>query len=399
MTSRALAFSGPLLFSAGSLFLSVTVQQTSENPTSFANFAFLQVLLGTCSNFINGIATIPLTRLHALDNLRSGVRKQLLTTIAFISFFLGIVVLTIISTITRFEVAMIFMLCVTYSIRWALRGMLLASNRRTVPAISDMIFFLTVTIGISGFAYLRSANYDSMLFVFFLAIILSCFSYVAFVVEILKEKSETSILSVFRMENAWSLFTVVVTDIAANAHSYLINVFLGPSAFAPVALASLIARPVGVLLTAAIQLERAKLYKLAVSNMFSELNKYIIRFTLTLSLVVILYSAAAVFILSDFRDEILRGQYDFHFVLICFFLISTVSLAKIFREPIVEALQAVKGYKEIAFVTFSFSAISIAVVASLLVVTMLPVSALIGLAFAQTAFTIFGLVLYRRVFL
>lgn len=63
-------------------------------------------------------------------------------------------------------------------------------------------------------------------------------------------------LASFRRYGGWALIGVITTEITANLHAYVLALWFGPAAFAPVALLSLFFRPIPILMQALTQIER-----------------------------------------------------------------------------------------------------------------------------------------------
>jgi O-antigen/teichoic acid export membrane protein len=64
---------------------------------------------------------------------------------------------------------------------------------------------------------------------------------------------------VWKRQSAWTLIGVITTEATSNAHSYIVTLFAGPAAFAPIAVGMLFFRPVNVCITALTQLERPRM--------------------------------------------------------------------------------------------------------------------------------------------
>lgn len=62
--------------------------------------------------------------------------------------------------------------------------------------------------------------------------------------------------AIWRSDARWSLLGVLTTEMTVNAHSYLITFLLGPEAFAPIAAAALVVRPVVVVINPLAEFER-----------------------------------------------------------------------------------------------------------------------------------------------
>lgn len=67
---------------------------------------------------------------------------------------------------------------------------------------------------------------------------------------------------IWRRHSQWSLLGVLTTEATTNAHAYLLALFIGPVAFAPVAASALLIRPIGVVVNALGEFERPRIASL-----------------------------------------------------------------------------------------------------------------------------------------
>ncbi len=75
-----------------------------------------------------------------------------------------------------------------------------------------------------------------------------------------------------------ALLGVLTTEGTLNSHSYMITLFFGPAAFAPIAAAALLFRPVMVVLTSLAQIERPRLRQLLATKQVFEAKASLLRY-------------------------------------------------------------------------------------------------------------------------
>jgi len=133
-------------------------------------------------------------------------------------------------------------------------------------------------------------------------------------------------------------------ELSQNSHSYLISIFAGPQAFAPIALANLMFRPFAVVMAGLVQSERPLLSTLLSEKQFAQAKaccRKLRRIVLICLLVNIVLLALALYC---FDDVIAEKVGDFEaFVMILGVMVLICSL-RAFRFPIALQFQSLGAY-------------------------------------------------------
>jgi|GEM_PF-5732640 len=168
-------------------------------------------------------------------------------------------------------------------------------------------------------------------------------------------------------------------ELSQNSHSYLISIFAGPHAFAPIALANLMFRPFAVVMTGLVQAERPLISKMMFEKQYVQANGVCQKLTalvLTALAVNTVAVIGVVYLFEDYLMEKIGHLADFVVVLI---MILAVCIARAFR---------------FSFTLFFQSAGLFAVLKDSCLygglMTIVMVSALLSLGFIQTS--VFGVV-------
>lgn len=373
--SRLLPIIGTILFAGGNFLFSLYIQQSSDDPSLFARFALLQVLLGASSNFLNGFSTIPLTLHNTKNGISLYLYNKFIIVISIISpFYATIVSLGMsegddaLSMVVNYSV-----LIVLYNMRWFIRGIFISEGKRNETSLSDFLFFFIIsTYSVLGYFFLEF-DYERCLSIYSFAVFISISPFYYFIIRVIRFKNkshESGIIKFLKENSTWSTLTVILSDFGSNSHVYSINYYFGNSAFAPIALASMIVRPIGVIQTSVIQVERYSIFKIANENNTRKLLKLISISSSLILFVCLLYMISSYIMINIYPNLILRGIYSYEQVVSSFFIMGGLVSCKIIREPILAALQRYTNFAVVANMTGCFSFLSIIMaVASLKVLT------------------------------
>jgi len=154
----------------------------------------------------------------------------------------------------------------------------------------------------------------------------------------------------YKQQGKYALLGVLSTEGTANAHSYLVTFLLGPKAFAPIAAAMLLFRPVNVVYGSLTQIERPRLRQL-INNKQEDAKKSLSRFfylnifTWSINLIFV------VIVLSFFGNLYWKDSSSFHLVQIAAFLLAFITFARALKIPISVVLQAYDKFKILSSIT------------------------------------------------
>jgi GT2 family glycosyltransferase/O-antigen/teichoic acid export membrane protein len=198
---------------------------------------------------------------------------------------------------------------------------------------------------------------------------------------------------------SWSAAGVVAAEMVANAHVYVVTIFLGPAAFAPLSASSLVIRPLNVFMNALTDFDRPEFARLAGKHDLEAITRGVRRFETALA-VAWLGTAALTVLVIVFFPKILRpSAYRFDDVVKALLIWMVVAGARTLRIAQNTFLQGAGEFRGLARITAISSVVSLVAVA-LLVATQSAVLSLLGVLAGEmtaTALTRRELRVWRKV--
>ncbi|HUJ03034.1 MAG TPA: hypothetical protein VLW75_05310 [Rhizomicrobium sp.] len=192
--------------------------------------------------------------------------------------------------------------------------------------------------------------------------------------------------AIWREWARWAAFGVVLTELTANAHAYLVTFISGPKAFAVLALGSLLMRPASLVLSALPDIERprmaAKIGKNDAKGAFRTVREF--RTAAAAIWVATILLAAA--LLMWFPHVILRKGYDETQALYVLGFWIVILGIRTLRTPEAVFLQAAGEFRTLARASLWSSVTSLAVTLALLLIAG-PIVSLAGLVAGDLVMT------------
>jgi len=173
---------------------------------------------------------------------------------------------------------------------------------------------------------------------------------------------------IWRAHGRWSLLGVVTSEATGNAHAYLVTGFLGAGAFAPLAAAAILIRPITVVSNALIEFERSRIARALGAGDPNEARRAVLLFRVILLLSWIATAAAAAALLWFDPRLIYPAQYHIHVLAIGAALWMATALLRVLRVPESALLQAGGAFRPLALASLWSAFVSVAAVAVLLLV-------------------------------
>ncbi|WP_150126849.1 hypothetical protein [Sphingomonas panacis] len=185
--------------------------------------------------------------------------------------------------------------------------------------------------------------------------------------------------SVWRAHGRWSLLGVVTSEATVNAHAYLVTGFLGAGAFAPLAAAAILIRPITVIFNALTEFERSRIARAIGADDLGE-ARHAVRLFRAILLLSWLGTAVATAALLWFDPRLIYPpQYHRHMLAIGAALWMTTALFRVVRIPDGTLLQAGGAFRPLALASLWSAFVSVAAVAALLLIAP-PLWSILGVA-------------------
>lgn len=189
---------------------------------------------------------------------------------------------------------------------------------------------------------------------------------------------------VWKRQSAWTLIGVITTEATSNAHSYIVTLFAGPAAFAPIAVGMLFFRPVNVCITALTQLERPRMARAVGQGNERAARGSVRAFLAALLVIWVATAVTAALVLFAFPHIIIKPTLSVETVMIAVALCGALSLVQCIQAPMSVLTQARGAFKALAATSVRSCFVGVAAVVA---VTLL----------APSVYTIAGVVLAQLV--
>jgi O-antigen/teichoic acid export membrane protein len=189
---------------------------------------------------------------------------------------------------------------------------------------------------------------------------------------------------VWKRQSAWTLIGVITTEATSNAHSYIVTLFAGPAAFAPIAVGMLFFRPVNVCITALTQLERPRMARAVGQGNDRAARGSARAFMAALVVIWVATAVTAAGILWFFPHLIIKPTLSVETVMIAVALCAALSLVQCLQAPMSVLTQARGAFKPLAATSVRSCFVGVAAVVAITL-------------FAPSVYTIAGVVLAQLV--
>ncbi|MGQ0741129.1 MAG: hypothetical protein ACT4OG_02360 [Alphaproteobacteria bacterium] len=256
------------------------------------------------------------------------------------------------------------------ALRWFARSYAFAMGQRHRVAVSDFAYGGLLLVALAILLAHGSFDLNEALVAFVLAVGVAQLVFGANYLRRLLASVRTGSLraygSIWRDLTRWSLLGVVLTEITANAHAYLVTFISGPGAFALLAIGSLLMRPVSLCLTALPDLERPLMARSIADSNIVLARRNVAEFTAATALVWLATAALAFAAIFFFPEFVLKAGYDANEVLIVVAFWAVIMAVRTFRTPESVFLQSAGEFRALAGASAASSAVSFALTLGLL---------------------------------
>lgn len=389
---RLLPISGPLAFSAANFIAALVVQQTAA-AADFGLYAFIQILIGTGMGLSDALFGTPLVIAMA----KAGEGQNRVARSFAVANLCGCVIAAVIMAafLVHAEAgsplsAIAAINGMLMLVRWHLRAQALARNSRVVVVASDMIYCFSMLAGMVIFYLGHGLSIHAAVTAQLAACSISMLILPRVLGEGIVHRRQSALflmspfLHSFKDHGGWSLTGSVATNLVANFHAYYLTLVMGAASFAPIALATILFRPLGVILTGLIHSERPKAALWIHEGRKLALDRQI-AFIRAATAAVWLANVAAVTALFVFAPTTLnRGEYPADAFIWAIPLVAMLTGIRAMREPKSSALQAGGAFKAIAGITLCTAPLTMSgVIAAAVVAPDFPALVLVGAAVGE----------------
>ncbi|MCX8998131.1 hypothetical protein NOF55_13550 [Rhizobiaceae bacterium BDR2-2] len=371
-------------------------------PHDYGFFAFTLVLVQFTFSITNATASTPLSVLlnqnpQGWEGDYHAIRKVNL----ILSLFSALIVL---GSGFYFEIgvaASLLMAAFAWlsAVRWFNRSFEYARHLPRYAALSDVVYSVVL---VAGSALLFFWSDVSILFT---SLVLNAAALAALVYLVaLTPKTKPAVsggrlrdyLPIWRDQVRWSLVGVTTTEMTVNGHAYLVTFLAGPTAFAPLAIATLCWRPVATMLPSITLIERPVMARQLAEGKLKGARRTVRVFQVTVQAILLINILALVAAWYLFPQQIAGLPYDLTTALTAIGLWFIVIFVRTIRIPESTFIQAAKSFKELARTSMVAAPVSLGV-AALLIIFFNPTISILGIIAGEIAMTTGILLLGRKI--
>ncbi|MDC9826318.1 WecB/TagA/CpsF family glycosyltransferase [Devosia sp. ZB163] len=251
----------PALFALAN-FVALLVLQQSASAEDFGLLSFAQVVvatgIGLSSAMFSGPALVSLSQgKEPADSVIGSFFRANLIYCVFAA--VGLFGMAALAGATSIDAILLSMMGATMWVRMFVRALQLALHQRQAAARSDLAYAGTVLMGLPVVVLTTGASVASFAILQAVGTVVSILPMTPLFIRTVRAAAVTP-ASIFRQSfqrhGRWAIVAALANKVTAQGHSFVLTLALGPAAYAPVALATLLFRPMGVVVTGLIQFER-----------------------------------------------------------------------------------------------------------------------------------------------
>lgn len=380
---------GPVAVSAAH-FLASLIFLRSLPLREFGLFSFVMVLVSFAMSLNGSLITVPLTR-HIVTG--SGDTRSVCFQMNWLvcSAFAALLFATLLFGRSPIETATLFALFASvFTFRWFARCTAYIDGRMDAAVQSDLTYSLLLA---GGLGILALAHQVTLLYGSAMLLLAALTALLPFGLDFFRAQfaamagSPRRYWPIFRDLSRWSLTGVVLTEVTANAHAYLVTFISGASSFALLALGMLLMRPASLMQSALPDLERPAMSRAIAAKDMTALAQIQRHFVCGLGVSWLINVLLCALLLAFFPLLVLKRGYALHDVMVVAIFSSLIMAVRAWRTPLAVLLQAAGQFRELANIGIISAGLSV-FATLLLLLTMGPIASLGGVILGELAILI-----------
>ncbi|MBL6854309.1 MAG: hypothetical protein ISS15_15045 [Alphaproteobacteria bacterium] len=380
----ALSALGPVCIS-GAHFLGAVLVLHTLSPVHFGFFSFVMTVvpfcISTAAALIGAPTTIGIRNRGHVDEAELATFQKANLLLSLFAF--AAVTASLLASGLSPTAAVVFGLYgASMSLRWLGRVYAYAVNEPARAAGSDVVYgtLLVASLGVLYLLDRLTMSYTAV--ALFLA---SAASLLIFDRGFLRKQFAPTAAGhlrdyapVWRDLTRWSLLGVAATELTVNAHAYFVTFFSGPSAFAILALGSLLMRPVAVVLSSLPDMERPVMARAIGTGDLGRAFRAVNEFRTAAAAILVLTIFVAAALLIWFPGLVLKQGYEWHSAAIIVAIWAVIMTVRAARTPEAVFLQAAGEFRGLANIGIKAGIVSLAATLALLL-AFGPIASLLGI--------------------
>lgn len=391
MTRYGTSALGPIAVS-GAHFLAALIFLHTLPRWAFGLFSFLLVLVPFSMSMCGALFAAPLAR-----SARTGIvgEADTLTYLKANAAFATLAGLSVTGLMmvsgARAGVAGLFGLYgVAMVLRWFARNYAYATRKPFRALTSDLAYsiLLVTGLGCSVALHLLSVQTGGAVLLISAVVAIAPFGagFVRNQIASLFIGRISAYRDIWRELSRWSLMGVVMSEMCANAHAYLVTFISGPHAFAVLAVGSLLMRPVSLILSALPDVERPLMAQQLATGGPASAFRIVKEFRTAAGAIWLATIALAAALLTWFPHLLIKKDYALSDVVSVLVLSSAIMALRSLRTPESVLLQAAGEFRKLA-VAGGWAAGATLAATLVLLLTVGPVAALGGILVGDLVLT------------
>lgn len=389
---------GPLSISGANFLLSIALIPILP-PDLYGLYAFCIVVIQFSYSLTNSLCCTPLS---VNLNIRSYSRTHAFSSCLLASLLLsflssGILFYFLSYKLVELSTALVFALLVFLAVaRWFLRSYFLATHRMHVSAMSDVAYSAMVILGACLIvfnpedAFHRAATTLCLAtFVAIVPLIVSLDVGFSFAGSLMRYRE------IWRTQSRWSLLGVLTTEATANSHVYIVTLLVGAAAYAPIAVATLVWRPVATVFSSMTLVERPVIARHLANGRLPDALQTTIAFRRTMIGILVLNAAAIGAIWLLWTEGIKSLEYSTSDLYLAVLLWLGVLMLRTLRVPSSVFVQAANEFKLLSRTSLLAAPVSMAAT-TVLVLLFGPIWSILGILLGEIAMTYGVLALEKK---
>jgi O-antigen/teichoic acid export membrane protein len=351
---------GPVAIS-GAHFLASFVFLRNLSAVSFGLFSFVIVAASFCMSMSGALVALPVTNALARGEDAGASLKFNWVMCAGFALLLGLALGT--SHAAAGDAVRLGLFAGLFAFRWVARCLAYVHRRMASAIASDIAYSIIVMAGLGLMVMTRTISFTGGSWTLLLAALLSLAPFGRrFALEQIAAWKQARLKdygAVFRDLTRWSLSGVVLTEMAVNAHAYLVTFIAGPGAFALLALGMLLMRPAALVQSALPDMERPAMARAIAASDRMALTRTLRDFSFGLGTAWTATILLAAAILVWFPELVLKKGYDLHDVMLVAGISAAIMLLRSLRTPPSILLQAGGAFKPLARIAAEAALVSL----------------------------------------
>ncbi len=384
--------SGPISVS-GAHFVASMIFLHVLTRAEFGLFAFLLVIVPLCMS-VSG-ALLSTSMATAITGSRTLCEDQIGTHLKLNLLFSALAAMAVFGMMCTIRAPLMLAALLglyggAMTLRWFGRSYSYLTNKPMRAVASDIAYSTLLMIGLAALVACHALNAihsaEALLAASVLSLLVFGPDFLGRLFWPGKAGSLTAYGRIWQDITRWTLLGVMLTEMTANAHAYLVTLVAGPAAFALLALGALLMRPVSLVLTALPDMERPVMARAIVAGDMARAFRSVKEFRTAAGAVWLLTLLLAGALLLWFPHLILKQGYDETQAIIVVAIWGAIQAVRTLRTPEAVLLQAAREYRPLAKVGMWSSIASLAATLVLLLLAG-PVASLGGVLIGELLMT------------